>query len=317
MNNIYIHPTRKCSSSLDENGNLLFEGTNDICKNIDGCLDFASIDNISLDRIYYDKEYKDTENVALKKINFEELKCARKENSAYDLLFKSTGNINNKKILLIGNGTSLKELLFLNNGAQIVYTDISIQAVIKVKTIYDKSIIDKGNHDIVFQAVNALHLPYADNTFDVIYGCAFVHHLPNLNPFLSEVYRCLKKGGQCIFLDNAYSKWWQFSKSTFLKPLQIFSQWRTGISPEDKLATKKGGYKKEELENIFAKIGLHSIIFYRVSFLEHLFRRGSIKLIHHKFSKMFSKLGTFLDNYFLRKEFLNNNGLDLVWGGKK
>ena len=212
----------------------------------------------------------------------------------------------------------MKELLFLFYGAEIIYTDISINAVLSIKTLFDNSNLKRDHeNEIIFESVDALNLPYEESTFDIIYGCAFVHHLMDISPFLKEVFRCLKPDGKCVFFDNGYSRWWQILKATILKPIQLLSHWKTGISPEDIVATKKGGYKEDEINEVLESIGFHSVFYDRVSFFEYFFHRGSTKLISDNISKPFVKIGQFFDRYFLTDKFLNKNGIDLVWGANK
>jgi SAM-dependent methyltransferase len=47
---------------------------------------------------------------------------------------------------------------------------------------------------------NAEHLPFADGTFDAVYGSSILHHL-NLVPALQEVFRVLKAGGKFVFAE--------------------------------------------------------------------------------------------------------------------
>ncbi len=45
-----------------------------------------------------------------------------------------------------------------------------------------------------------MHLPFDDNSVELIVGCAFLHHLPHPDRFMKEVYRVLKPGGQMIII---------------------------------------------------------------------------------------------------------------------
>lgn len=46
------------------------------------------------------------------------------------------------------------------------------------------------------------NIPYADNTFDVIFCLNAFHHFPDPAHALGEIYRVLKRGGIYIMLDN-------------------------------------------------------------------------------------------------------------------
>jgi tocopherol O-methyltransferase len=50
-----------------------------------------------------------------------------------------------------------------------------------------------------FKVANALAIPYADNTFDVVWTLESGEHMPDKTKFLQECYRVLKPGGRLIF----------------------------------------------------------------------------------------------------------------------
>jgi tocopherol O-methyltransferase len=50
-----------------------------------------------------------------------------------------------------------------------------------------------------FKVANALAIPYADNTFDVVWTLESGEHMPDKAKFLQECYRVLKPGGRLIF----------------------------------------------------------------------------------------------------------------------
>ena len=132
------------------------------------------------------------------------------------------GEIGDKKILLVGNGESYDEFYFLMLGAKIVLTDLSIEAVKHMRKEFAASNLYEAYCDkIEFHAVDASNLPFQDGEFDIIYGSAFTHHLEHLDPFISEVCRCLKIGGICRFIDEADSPLWRsLLKGTILIPIK-------------------------------------------------------------------------------------------------
>jgi ubiquinone/menaquinone biosynthesis C-methylase UbiE len=52
---------------------------------------------------------------------------------------------------------------------------------------------------------DAESLPFTDGTFDLIYSFGVLHHTPDTQKTIDEVYRCLKPGGQAIIM--LYHKW--------------------------------------------------------------------------------------------------------------
>lgn len=60
------------------------------------------------------------------------------------------------------------------------------------------------------------NMPYKDSTFDFIYSFGVIHHTPNIEKAINEIYRVLKPGGKCyIAVYNKNS--WYFRYNVFLK----------------------------------------------------------------------------------------------------
>jgi ubiquinone/menaquinone biosynthesis C-methylase UbiE len=53
--------------------------------------------------------------------------------------------------------------------------------------------------DVTTQVADAEHLPFADESFDLVLGHAVLHHLPDLDQAFSEFFRVLKPGGIVLF----------------------------------------------------------------------------------------------------------------------
>lgn len=134
-----------------------------------------------------------------------------------EMVLRELGDLTGERILLIGNGASSKELALLDRHPDtVVYSDLSPHAGEAVLQHVDLSGYE--NH-IVFAAIDAEALPFPDESLDIVYGYAKVHHLPDVDTFLAGAMRVLKPGGRAVFMDDAYSPIWHFSKMTWLKPL--------------------------------------------------------------------------------------------------
>ena len=316
----FVHPFTKESLIADAQGDLCCSHDQGeiLLRQVDGCYDFVVLHESTADRGYYDEHYHHGCGTAGGDISVASIGTVWEQNSSYHLLYETVGDVRGKSMLLLGNGISGKEVRFAAEGANVVYTDISLEAVLTMKRAYEGSTLRTQNSgDIQFHAVDALHLPFQDGTFDVIYGCAFAHHLQDLPTFFREVHRCLKTGGKCVFLDDAHSQAWQFAKATILRPLQMFSHWRSGISPEDKVATQKGGYSKDELEEMLVRHGFKSLIYRRTMFFEHLIRRGSTKVLSRGIGQAFAPIGRCVDRRLLGPRWIERHGMHLVWGFTK
>ena len=52
---------------------------------------------------------------------------------------------------------------------------------------------------VKFEVANALEMPFADNTFDLVWSLESGEHMPDKAKFLAECYRVLQPGGRMIF----------------------------------------------------------------------------------------------------------------------
>lgn len=278
--------------------------------------------SLAKEREHYDGEYRKLSIKHLSLADIEGPWCS-KLLPEHRILLESMGDLSNKKVLLLGNGTSFKELYFAYLGADLVFTDLSVEAVNQIKIWFEASELnDRIKGTVEFHAVDALHLPFPENTFDIIYGYAFVHHIENLVEFLSEVNRCLKPGGLCRFLDDAYSPIWQWFKGGPFRKLQRYAHRKDGISPEDERATHRGGYREEEIREAKREVGFKDLLFIRVSFFLRLAKRGYGKLISWDEHAMqrgvpLMKLAKLLDDILAKTKIMKKNMINLVWGFTK
>ena len=320
----YVDPYTKHTLDKDAKGNLYCrQEKQDIAYvSYNGSYDFVrSKNNCAKEKEHYNRKYK--HSIPEKKLGLKDI-CEQWYDKSLPhnlILLNSLGDLSGKRILLLGNGTSSKELYFLHQGANIVYTDISIDAALFMKNLFSYSELrESGYVNIEFHAVDALHLPFPDASFDIIYGYAFVHHIEDLDQLFSEVSRCLKQDGICRFFDDADSPIWQLMKNTLLRPLQLYSHRKTGISPADLRATQKGGYRKDEIIQLRQKFGFKKSIYKRVSFFNRLFNRGIMKLLggNDYLIRKGTPIVLCIDNYLAQKSSLmRRNLIYLVWGFDK
>lgn len=112
---------------------------------------------------------------------------------AYHLL----GDVAEKTVLDYGCGLGDNSVLLASRGARVVGVDISpelIELARKRLKVHDLS------ENAEFRVGSAHKLPLEDESIDVVFGMAILHHL-DLRLASAEVFRVLKKGGRAIFLE--------------------------------------------------------------------------------------------------------------------
>ncbi len=258
---------RKCGTQhLDENGYLNFVNRGDA----------------GAEKAFYDQHYQHTfereSRTSMHKKQVEQALALWDDpwKQHDQVIWRNMSDVQNKRILLLGNGESDKELAFLKlNPAALIYSDLSSAAV---KITFERYDILSYSEIIRGAAIDAVSLPFHDGSLDVVYGYAMVHHLPNVRLFLTEVYRVLAPGGKCVFFDDAFAPAWQYAKLTILRSLMRYSHRKTGISPEDLRFSMSGGFRETDLASIIESLGGEPW-FERSSFLAYIVSRGIEKLL--------------------------------------
>ena len=286
-----------------------------------GYLSFANRAEAAAEMAFYDEYYRSLEAQTRlqnkKTVENAAVLWNNPWNSHSEIIWDRMSGIGNKRVLLIGNGESEKELAFLKlKPTVLVYSDLSSAAV---KIMFERYDLSPYGETIRGAAIDALSLPCHDASIDVVYGFAMVHHLPDVPRFLSEVHRVLVPGGQCVFLDDARAPIWQLAKLTLLRPLMRWSHRTSGISPEDLRFTMAGGFRTEELARIIRGLNADPW-FERSGFFSYLWRRGAEKLFPERVSQilmapMLGHLMAGMDRLF--KPLLRANCIRLAWGFRK
>jgi SAM-dependent methyltransferase len=109
--------------------------------------------------------------------------------------FHLLGDARGKTILEYGCGDGENTVVLTHRGAKIIALDISAELL----DIARKRLEVNGCEDEVELLIGSAHcLPLPDESVDVIFGMAILHHL-DLELASKEVWRVLKKGGRAIF----------------------------------------------------------------------------------------------------------------------
>lgn len=107
----------------------------------------------------------------------------------------------NKKVLEIGVGLGKDFSRFCANGAFSTGIDLTAESLDLTKKRLEIFGL-KGNLCLA----DAENLPFKDNVFNLIFSWGVLHHTPDTQKAVDQVYRCLKPGGEAIvMLYNKFS----------------------------------------------------------------------------------------------------------------
>lgn len=137
---------------------------------------------------YNQKEISSRQDFGLEKEQFFKL---------VNLKFKRIlGNVKGKKILDVGCGNGSLSFFLAQNEADVIGIDLSSNFIefCQVEAKKLGLIVD-------FKVMNAQIPDFKENFFDIIVGSRVIHHLPNIDLFLRECKRLLKKNGYIVFIE--------------------------------------------------------------------------------------------------------------------
>jgi ubiquinone/menaquinone biosynthesis C-methylase UbiE len=119
--------------------------------------------------------------------------CTAPENR---FILQHLGDVRGKKLLDLGCGAGENSVYFAKKGADCIASDYSPGMVeVALKLAANNGVKVTG------ATVNALDLDFPDNSFDIVYASNLLHHLPDPQACIREMYRVLKPGGKACFWD--------------------------------------------------------------------------------------------------------------------
>lgn len=121
-------------------------------------------------------------------------------------LENNLGNLSGKSILDVGCGEGGLLIALKNKGLQVLGVDLS-KTALEIAHLQLSCRESVGNPSILGQA-EGHHLPFRDNTFDLVTSVDTLEHIPDLPGFLGEIKRILKKGGH--FYANTPNRHWPY-----------------------------------------------------------------------------------------------------------
>src|SRR5215207_499277 len=117
------------------------------------------------------------------------------ENSELPGISEFFGDLEGKQLLELGCGSGKMAVLLAKSGAKVTAFDLSPVSVV---TARDMATVN--DTDINFAVASGENLPFASDSFDVIFGKSILHHLI-IDLGKHDIYRVLKKGGMAVFVE--------------------------------------------------------------------------------------------------------------------
>jgi SAM-dependent methyltransferase len=105
------------------------------------------------------------------------------------------GDLKGKDVLDYGCGHGMATVVFARMGARVTAFDLSSGYLAEARARAAANEVD-----VKFVGADAEHLPFADHSFDRIWGNAVLHHL-DVRRAGREVHRILKPGGTAVFCE--------------------------------------------------------------------------------------------------------------------
>lgn len=146
----------------------------------------------------------------------------------------------NETILEIGASFSYASSKFAKLGCSAVALDIS--NYLKVSSLFIKN----AYYDRVFSDMH--NIPFKDETFDVVFGAAVLHHSNDLKAAFNEIHRVLRPGGKVMLinepsrgiLERVHPVFEEMEKKGYGDISYTIPQWYR--------SAKQGGFKKIKIE---------------------------------------------------------------------
>lgn len=107
------------------------------------------------------------------------------------------GDLHGKLVLEYGCGLGESIVLLAKSGAYVTTFDLSPMSV---EVSRQRAKLNHVDSNIRLSVAAGEFLPYADESFDVIFGRAILHHL-NADMGWVDIYRVLKPGGRAVFVE--------------------------------------------------------------------------------------------------------------------
>ena len=199
--------------------------------------------------------------------------------------------ITGKSVLEIGPGAGGHSALFASHGARVTSIDLTAERALATQAKF--RIMGDAARDCRALQGDGENLPFADGVFEIGYSNGVLHHTPDTERAIDEVWRVLRPGGKAVVMLYCKDSWhyWinMFLCVGILKGKALFDRHWLGK------ATEWGGRDDQEVLNpitrCYTRAGIHQLFyrfegvglrkrefyFYLIPKLGRLYRRWQIR----------------------------------------
>lgn len=110
-----------------------------------------------------------------------------------------------KSVLEVGSGAGGHSALFAKYGARMVSADITFSRAAATNEKF--RLLGDDAPDCHSLQSDGERLPFADESFDIVYSNGVLHHTVSTEKAVSEVYRVLKPGGRAVVMLYCKDSW--------------------------------------------------------------------------------------------------------------
>lgn len=208
-------------------------------------------------------------------------------------------NYKNENILEVGCGIGIDSIQFARSGNNLTLLDLTYNSL-----LLTKSRLENEGYNANYIEADSENLPFLKHSFDLVYSYGVIHHSPDTQKSIDEIYRVLKPKGEAIvmlynyhsamvyfniFLNEGLRKRYLFKYKSFKELLNR----RTELQSEkdDNLPVLTQAFSKKEVRHMFQK-------FQSVEIETHYITKGMFAQMRHLLPFIPTSIKSRLHKYF-------------------
>lgn len=181
------------------------------------------------------------------------------------------------KVLDVGCGNGYVLLQYARNGAEVHGVDLTARAIDLSRQRFAQAGLSG-----TFTEVDGDHLPYPDQTFDIVCSMGVLHHVANPRPMVEEMFRTLKPGGRAIVMLYHRGSW---RNLVLVRLRRLFDPAFRGLTQQQALNRTDGDdcplamvYSRREMKALFNQFEGHRFTVNQLSWRQLLMLPPLVRL---------------------------------------